>query len=58
MAEFNLIFDENDDEVDLIAAVDESAFTSLLSDEVVMNWLMELESQETEMESEPRRAHA
>jgi hypothetical protein len=58
MAEFNLVFDENDNEVALIASVDASAFNGLLSDEVVMNWLMDLESQEAETERELHRAHA
>ncbi|MFU8831736.1 MAG: hypothetical protein ACNA7J_06215 [Wenzhouxiangella sp.] len=59
MAEFNLVFDENDEDGDLIASVDESAFNGLLSDEVVMQWLMDLESQESEASAEERQhAHA
>jgi hypothetical protein len=64
MAEFNLIINENDD-VELITSVDESVFNGLLSDEVVMQWLMDLESEDvasdlddSRHQDEPRRLHA
>jgi hypothetical protein len=64
MAEFNLIINDNDD-VELITSVDETAFNGLLSDEVVMQWLMDLESEDvaadlddSRHQSEPRRLHA
>ena len=64
MAEFNVIINENDD-VELITSVDESAFNGLLSDEVVMQWLMDLESEDaasdlddSRHQPEPRRLHA
>jgi hypothetical protein len=64
MAEFNLIINDNDD-VELITSVDETAFNGLLSDEVVMQWLMDLESEDVasdlddaRAQPEPRRLHA
>jgi hypothetical protein len=64
MAEFNLIINENDD-VELITSVDETAFNGLLSDDVVMQWLMDLESEDVAADLEdnrhqpaPRRLHA
>lgn len=64
MAEFNLIINENED-VDLITSVDESAFNSMLSDEAVMQWLLDLESEDAASDlddvrhqPEPRRLHA
>lgn len=64
MAEFNLIINDNDD-VELITSVDESVFNGLLSDEVVMQWLMDLESEDVASDlddnrhqPEPRRLHA
>lgn len=52
MAEFNLVIDETDNDVELIASVDESAFNSLLSDEAVMKWLMDLEASDSEPEDD------
>jgi hypothetical protein len=64
MAEFNLIINDNDD-VELITSVDETAFNGLLSDEVVMQWLMDLESEDVAADLDdsrhqpaPRRLHA
>lgn len=64
MAEFNVIINENDD-VELITSIDESAFKGLLSDELVMQWLMDLEAEDvaadlddSRHQVEPRRLHA
>ncbi len=46
MADFNLIFSD-DNNVELIASVDETAFNGMLSDEAVMEWLMELEDEDS-----------
>ncbi|TVQ31810.1 MAG: hypothetical protein EA370_12695 [Wenzhouxiangella sp.] len=45
MAQLNLIVN-NQPSSDLIVDVDHQAFNGLLSDEVVMQWLMELEAED------------
>ncbi|MCC5865844.1 MAG: hypothetical protein JJU31_12040 [Wenzhouxiangella sp.] len=45
MANLNLIV-SNERETELVTRVDHSAFNGLLSDEVVMQWLMELEAED------------
>ncbi len=45
MADLNLIVD-NQPNQDLIVDVNQTSFNSLLSDEVVMQWLMELEAED------------
>ncbi len=62
MAEFNLIHSD-DSNVDLIATAHDTELDSLLSDEVVMQWLMELDAEPaindpSVAQIEPRRAHA
>ncbi|MGY6586845.1 MAG: hypothetical protein ACXIUB_01010 [Wenzhouxiangella sp.] len=62
MAEFNLILNDESD-VDLVTAVHDTELDSLLSDEVVMQWLMELDSEPAINDSaltliEPRRMNA
>lgn len=54
MADFNLIINDDHD-ADLIASVDESAFNGLLSDEVVMQWLMDLEAEDSASDLEDSR---
>ncbi len=59
MADFNLIINDDHD-ADLIASVDDTAFNGLLSDEVVMQWLMDLEAEDSAADltdsAEPARA--
>jgi len=59
MADFNLIINDDHD-ADLIASVDDTAFNGLLSDEVVMQWLMDLEAEDSAADltdsAEPVRA--
>ncbi|MEN1728883.1 MAG: hypothetical protein AAGJ52_10640 [Pseudomonadota bacterium] len=45
MTDFNLIINENQD-AELVATSEDSDFNSLLSDEVVMQWLMDLEAED------------
>ncbi|AKS43337.1 hypothetical protein [Wenzhouxiangella marina] len=54
MADFNLIINDNHD-ADLIASVDDSSFNGLLSDEVVMQWLMDLEAEDSAADLEESR---
>ncbi len=54
MADFNLIFTDNQD-VELIASVDETAFNGMLSDEAVMEWLMDLEEEDSALDLEESR---
>lgn len=54
MADFNLIFTDDQD-VELIASVDETAFNGMLSDEAVMEWLMDLESEDSAIDLEESR---
>ncbi len=46
MADFNLIINEDED-MELVASVDDSAMEGMLSDEVVMQWLMDLEAEDS-----------
>lgn len=62
MAEFNLILNDESD-VDLVTAVHDTELDSLLSDEVVMQWLMELDAEPATNDAavsffEPRRMNA
>jgi hypothetical protein len=64
MAEFNLHINDHQD-AELISNVNESAFSGLLSDDVVLQWLMNLEDEDTatdldesRRENQPRRLHA
>jgi len=54
MADFNLIFTDDQD-VELIASVDETAFNGMLSDEAVMEWLMDLEDEDSALDLEESR---
>jgi hypothetical protein len=54
MADFNLIFTDDQD-VELIASVDETAFNGMLSDEAVMEWLMDLEDEDTAIDLDESR---
>lgn len=54
MADFNLIFTDDQD-VELIASVDESAFNGMLSDEAVMEWLMDLEEEDSALDLDESR---
>jgi hypothetical protein len=45
MADFNLIINENHD-VDIVASSEDTNLDGLLSDEVVMQWLMDLEAED------------
>jgi len=51
MSDFNLITNDDQDDFDL-AASDDANMDSLLSDEVVMQWLMDLEAQNLSTEPE------
>ncbi|MGY6631557.1 MAG: hypothetical protein ACXIUL_11165 [Wenzhouxiangella sp.] len=62
MAEFNLILNDDSD-VDLVTAVHDTELDSLLSDEMVMQWLMELDAEPANSDAtlsliEPRRMNA
>jgi hypothetical protein len=45
MADFNLIINENHD-VDIVASSEDTNLDGLLSDDVVMQWLMDLEAED------------
>jgi hypothetical protein len=53
MAEFHLIINDNDD-MDLVASTENREVNSLLSDNVVHEWLMQLEA-DTAASEAPRR---
>jgi hypothetical protein len=62
MSDFNAIFDEDQDQV-LLATSEDANLNSLLSDEVVMQWLMDLEGHsptvaDIDTECSVRRMHA
>ena len=54
MADFNLIFTDDQD-VELIASVDETAFNGMLSDEAVLEWLMDLEDEDSALDLDESR---
>jgi len=63
MSDFNANFDEDQDQV-LLATTEDANLNSLLSDEVVMQWLMDLDEHsstaaaDTDSEFTVRRMHA
>jgi hypothetical protein len=44
MADFNLIID-NDEQMDLVATTEDKDLNSLLADDVVLEWLLQLEAE-------------